>query len=183
MRTAWAATSAAVSPTCASSSYAPPAGSIPPRIRGSTSAPPRRRRAEACTGSAAPSPPAAPCAGPPGACDRRPRKTPHAVTLAGLYPLQSKSMRPVDRWLGPLYRLYAWRLWSLIHRGPVPRHLALILDGNRRFVERTNLGSLRDGYRAGAKRADVVLDWCQRAGIHAVTLWVMSLDNLTRQEE
>jgi short-chain Z-isoprenyl diphosphate synthase len=92
-------------------------------------------------------------------------------------------MRFVDRWLGPIYRLYAWRLWSRIHRGPVPRHLALILDGNRRFVERTNLTSLRDGYRAGAKRADVVLDWCQRAGVHAVTLWVMSLDNLSRDDE
>ncbi|HYM49275.1 MAG TPA: polyprenyl diphosphate synthase [Candidatus Limnocylindrales bacterium] len=92
-------------------------------------------------------------------------------------------MRPLDRWLGPLYRLYAWRLWSRVHHGPVPRHLALILDGNRRFVERTNLISIRDGYRAGAKRADVVLDWCERAGIQAVTLWVMSLDNLERDDE
>jgi short-chain Z-isoprenyl diphosphate synthase len=91
-------------------------------------------------------------------------------------------MRPLDRWLGPVYRLYAWRLWGRVHQGPVPRHLALILDGNRRFVERANL-TLKDGYRAGAKRADVVLDWCDRAGIQAVTLWVMSLDNLAREDE
>lgn len=90
-------------------------------------------------------------------------------------------MRLLDRWLGPIYGLYAWRLWSRVHEGPVPRHLALVLDGNRRFVERTNLKSLRDGYRLGAKRADVVLEWCDRAGIQAVTLWVMSIDNMARR--
>jgi short-chain Z-isoprenyl diphosphate synthase len=92
-------------------------------------------------------------------------------------------MRPFDRWLRPVYRFYAWRLWSRIHQGPVPRHLALILDGNRRYVERANLKSLRAGYAAGAQRADDLLHWCERAGIQAVTLWLMSLDNLNRQDE
>ncbi len=85
--------------------------------------------------------------------------------------------------LAPLYWLYAWWLWSKIRIGPVPRHLALVIDGNRRFAERSKLRSVREGYAAGAKRVDDVLEWSARAGIQAVTLWAMSVDNLKRPTE
>jgi short-chain Z-isoprenyl diphosphate synthase len=89
-------------------------------------------------------------------------------------------MRLLDRWLAPLYEIYAWRLWARVHRAPVPCHLALVLDGNRRFVERSRLPSVGDAYRMGARRAGAVLVWCERARIQVVTLWVMSIDNLGR---
>jgi short-chain Z-isoprenyl diphosphate synthase len=64
----------------------------------------------------------------------------------------------------------------------MPKHLAVILDGNRRFVEEHRLASLRDGYAAGARRVRDVLVWSERAGVQAVTLWAMSIDNLGRPE-
>ncbi len=88
-----------------------------------------------------------------------------------------------ERLLVPVYRLYRWRLWNRIRRGPVPEHLALILDGNRRYAERSGLASLRDGYAAGAERVDDVIHWCQRAGVGAVTVWAMSVQNLGRPED
>ncbi|MGH7746867.1 MAG: undecaprenyl diphosphate synthase family protein, partial [Candidatus Dormibacteria bacterium] len=82
----------------------------------------------------------------------------------------------------PTYDLYRWRLWSRVRSGPMPQHLAVILDGNRRFVEEHRLASLRDGYAAGARRVRDVLVWSERAGVRAVTLWAMSIDNLGRPE-
>lgn len=81
------------------------------------------------------------------------------------------------------YDLYRWRLWSRVRGGPMPQHLAVILDGNRRFVEEHRLASLHDGYAAGARRVRDVLVWSEQAGVRAVTLWAMSIDNLARPEE
>ncbi len=85
-----------------------------------------------------------------------------------------------DSVLAPVYDLYALRLWEMVLRGPVPHHLALILDGNRRFATRSGLRSWRDGYAVGAQRVDDVVRWSHRAGIQVVTLWGLSIDNLDR---
>jgi short-chain Z-isoprenyl diphosphate synthase len=83
---------------------------------------------------------------------------------------------------GLAYDLYRIRLWARVRTGPMPQHLAVILDGNRRFVEEHHLASMRDGYAAGARRVRDVLVWSERAGVQAVTLWAMSIDNLGRPE-
>ncbi|HET9050577.1 MAG TPA: polyprenyl diphosphate synthase [Candidatus Dormibacteraeota bacterium] len=85
--------------------------------------------------------------------------------------------RPVVR---PLYRLYATRLWAELGRAPVPRHVAVILDGNRRYAREEGLPDLRDSYALGARRVWDVLEWSERAGVGVVTLWAMSIDNLGR---
>lgn len=64
--------------------------------------------------------------------------------------------------------------------GKVPRHLAVILDGNRRWAERRGL-PLTDAYRAGADRVRELLCWCDEAGIPCVTVWALSEDNLCRE--
>ncbi|MFD8998630.1 polyprenyl diphosphate synthase [Streptomyces abikoensis] len=66
------------------------------------------------------------------------------------------------------------------HVGKVPRHLAVILDGNRRWAERHGL-PLADAYRAGADRVRELLGWCEEAGIPCVTTWALSQDNLCRE--
>ncbi|MDN7942572.1 polyprenyl diphosphate synthase [Burkholderia multivorans] len=66
---------------------------------------------------------------------------------------------------------------------PVPlRHLAVILDGNRRWADRLGLQSI-DGYRAGGRNVHALLSWCCEVGIETVTLWPLSAENLTRDPD
>jgi short-chain Z-isoprenyl diphosphate synthase len=87
------------------------------------------------------------------------------------------------RVLDPLYAVYARRLWGQVRRGAVPGHLAIILDGNRRFTRRSALGSMGEGYAAGASRVFDVIRWSERAGVRVITLWAVSVDNLRRPPE
>ncbi|MEV4743718.1 polyprenyl diphosphate synthase [Streptomyces sp. NPDC049555] len=61
----------------------------------------------------------------------------------------------------------------------VPGHLAVILDGNRRWAEGRNR-PLADAYEAGAERVRELLTWSEEAGIRFVTVWALSRDNLCR---
>lgn len=60
----------------------------------------------------------------------------------------------------------------------LPRHVAVILDGNRRWARRQN-GDAESGHRAGAALIGTFLDWCLDAGIGVVTLYLLSEDNLS----
>ena len=85
--------------------------------------------------------------------------------------------------LAPLYRLYEGRLLSQVRRHPVPRHVGLILDGNRRYGRQHNLTDPREIYAAGAEKLDDLLSWCAELSIPAITLWVFSTDNFDRRPE
>ena len=85
--------------------------------------------------------------------------------------------------LAPLYRLYEARLLSQVRRRAVPRHVGLILDGNRRYGRRHNLTDPRDIYGAGAEKLDDLLSWCADLGIPTITLWVFSTENFERRPE
>ncbi len=85
--------------------------------------------------------------------------------------------------LAPLYRLYEARLLTQVRRRPVPRHVGLILDGNRRFARLHNLTDPRQIYGAGADRLDDLLSWCADLTIPAITLWVFSTENFERRPE
>jgi len=66
--------------------------------------------------------------------------------------------------------------------GKLPRHLGLILDGNRRYARAA--GMQRDlGHTFGADKAHEVLQWCLELGIPAATIWVLSTDNTSRDPE
>lgn len=80
----------------------------------------------------------------------------------------------------PLYRLYEHRLLRQVAAAQVPRHVGLILDGNRRYGRRHNLVDPLRIYEAGAEKLDDLLDWCAELGIPAITLWVLSTENLAR---
>ncbi len=81
---------------------------------------------------------------------------------------------------GPLYRLYAWRLVREIRRRPVPGHVGIILDGNRRYAREHRLADPELAYSLGAEKLDDVLAWCVAVGIPTLSLWVLSTDNLLR---
>ena len=81
------------------------------------------------------------------------------------------------------YRLYERRLVSELAGGPMPNHVGVILDGNRRFARERGLPSPTEGHEAGSRHVDVFLDWCLQAHIPYVTLWLLSTDNLERDDE
>lgn len=60
-----------------------------------------------------------------------------------------------------------------------PRHVAVILDGNRRWARAHHTDSAV-AYRRGGDRVHELLTWCEAAGMSAVTLWPLSADNLRR---
>jgi short-chain Z-isoprenyl diphosphate synthase len=84
--------------------------------------------------------------------------------------------------VAPLYSLYTARLRHEVERLPLPDHVAVILDGNRRWASLAGLQEPADGHRAGADKLDELLDWCVRLGIGQVTVWALSNENLTRSE-
>jgi short-chain Z-isoprenyl diphosphate synthase len=79
----------------------------------------------------------------------------------------------------PLYGLYERRLASALPPASVPRHIGVILDGNRRWARTAGVGAAH-GHRAGADKIADLLGWCEEVGVDVVTLWMLSTDNLSR---
>ena len=80
-----------------------------------------------------------------------------------------------------LYGAYERRLLRQIPPDRRPRHVGVILDGNRRWA--TSQGSASEaGHRAGAAKIFEFLGWCEEADVEVVTLWLLSTDNLSRPE-
>ncbi|MBA3020289.1 isoprenyl transferase [Propionicimonas sp.] len=89
----------------------------------------------------------------------------------------------VQSW-GFLYRYYEKRLLSRLDPVALPRHVAVLADGNRRWARANAPGRpLVIGYQAGADKLKEFVGWCAELGIPLVTLWVLSTDNLRRSEE
>lgn len=82
--------------------------------------------------------------------------------------------------LRPLYRIYEEGLLSAIRTHPVPRHVGIILDGNRRHAHKLGITDPLEIYDIGARKLDEVLAWCRELQVPTVTLWVFSPDNLRR---
>ncbi len=80
----------------------------------------------------------------------------------------------------PIYALYGRRLLEQVMQRPPPRHVGIILDGNRRFGRLSGLVDPVQVYAQGAQKLDDLLNWCGELSIPAVTLWVCSTDNLER---
>jgi short-chain Z-isoprenyl diphosphate synthase len=79
-----------------------------------------------------------------------------------------------------LYYLYAQRLAREVTSRLMPRHIGIILDGNRRHGRSLGITEPRELYDLGANKLDEVLEWCAELGIPTVTLWVFSTDNFQR---
>src|SRR5215470_15093290 len=82
--------------------------------------------------------------------------------------------------LAALYRIYERRLARQVQAQPVPRHVGVILDGTRRYGRQRQMTAPEEVYAVGANKLDDLLNWCVELGIPAVTLWVLSTDNLAR---
>ncbi|GAA1884171.1 isoprenyl transferase [Streptantibioticus ferralitis] len=81
-----------------------------------------------------------------------------------------------------VYGLYARRVESHLDQKQVPKHIGVILDGNRRWAKAAG-GTTEEGHRAGADKIAELLGWCEETGVKVVTLWLLSTDNLNRPAE
>ncbi len=82
--------------------------------------------------------------------------------------------------LSLLYRLYEHHLEREVRRGPMPRHIGLILDGNRRYARELGLEDPMAGHRLGANKLEEVMDWLEELEIRVTTLFALSTENLSR---
>lgn len=82
-----------------------------------------------------------------------------------------------------LYRFYERRLLREVQRGVLPRHIGLILDGNRRYARELGLTDFLEGHRLGADKLQQVLDWLEELQIRIITIYVLSTENLARPPE
>jgi short-chain Z-isoprenyl diphosphate synthase len=80
-----------------------------------------------------------------------------------------------------VYGLYERRLVHDLSSREIPRHVGVILDGNRRWASEQGSSSA-EGHRAGAAKIDEFLGWCDEVGVEVVTLWLLSTDNLARPD-
>jgi short-chain Z-isoprenyl diphosphate synthase len=83
--------------------------------------------------------------------------------------------------LAAAQRAYARRLRAQLTGAALPRHVALVMDGNRRWARRTGFDDPSVGHRYGAEHVDEVLGWCTELGIRYVTIFVVSVDNLRKR--
>jgi short-chain Z-isoprenyl diphosphate synthase len=85
----------------------------------------------------------------------------------------------------PLYRLYELRLKQGLaaSRPELPRHIAVLCDGNRRWARNAGYDDVSYGYRMGASKIAEMLRWCQEAGIEMTTIYLLSTENLQRNPD
>ncbi len=81
-----------------------------------------------------------------------------------------------------VYKTYERKLLMEIKKYPVPQHIAIIMDGNRRFAEKIGL-SRAEGHEKGKDKVNDVLDWAMEAGVTIVTVFALSSENFTRSDD
>ena len=79
------------------------------------------------------------------------------------------------------YKFYRKWLWCQVKNSDKPEHIAIILDGNRRWAS----GKALDpwfGHEKGAEKVEQLLDWCLKLGVKSITLYAFSTENFRRSK-
>lgn len=71
---------------------------------------------------------------------------------------------------------------SILQCGAIPKHIAFIMDGNRRYANKTNI-QRAEGHKQGFETLAKVLRWCKELGINQVTLYAFSIENFKRTQD
>src|SRR3989338_6914411 len=64
----------------------------------------------------------------------------------------------------------------------VPKHIGIIMDGNRRFAKQLMMKPWK-GHEFGARKLESVFEWCKELEIKELTLYTLSLENMNRPRE
>ena len=84
------------------------------------------------------------------------------------------------------YRVYEKWLWQQTKNGVKPEHIAIILDGNRRWANEQDVHPfLQDkwGHKNGADTVEQLLDWTHILDVKYVTLYTFSTENFSRKND
>lgn len=81
-----------------------------------------------------------------------------------------------------IYKIYEKYLRNQISKAEAPKHVGIILDGNRRWAEANSYPRWL-GHWFGAEKAEKLLEWCNELGIETLTLYVLSVENLQRSPD
>jgi short-chain Z-isoprenyl diphosphate synthase len=81
-----------------------------------------------------------------------------------------------------MYRVYEMRLRQGLEasKSHLPRHIAVLCDGNRRWARDAGHDDVSYGYWMGARKIAEMLRWCQESGIEMATVYLLSTENLQR---
>jgi tritrans,polycis-undecaprenyl-diphosphate synthase [geranylgeranyl-diphosphate specific] len=80
-----------------------------------------------------------------------------------------------------IYRWYEYSLSREVLSHPIPQHIAIIMDGNRRFAKRIG-ESVERGHSYGADSTERVINWCEDIGVKQLTLYAFSTENFKRTD-
>lgn len=80
------------------------------------------------------------------------------------------------------YKAYEQRLFNSVKNGPIPKHIAIIMDGNRRFAREYGLEDA-EGHKKGKQKLEEVLNWCFELNVKVLTVYAFSTDNFKRATE
>ncbi|KAL4949348.1 putative undecaprenyl diphosphate synthase-domain-containing protein [Aspergillus filifer] len=72
-------------------------------------------------------------------------------------------------------------LVGAIRQGPVPQHIAFIMDGNRRFARTHGIETV-EGHNLGFEALARILEVCYRSGVQVVTIYAFSIENFKRSK-
>jgi tritrans,polycis-undecaprenyl-diphosphate synthase [geranylgeranyl-diphosphate specific] len=81
-----------------------------------------------------------------------------------------------------IYKLYEKWLWFQVKDGIKPEHVAIILDGNRRWASHNALNPWI-GHHVGADKVDELMDWCIELDVKSITLYAFSTENFRRSPQ
>ncbi|MDR0791147.1 MAG: di-trans,poly-cis-decaprenylcistransferase [Methanomassiliicoccaceae archaeon] len=84
---------------------------------------------------------------------------------------------------GTAYDHYEHKLEKEVKQGHIPQHVAVIMDGNRRYAEETLKADVNQGHMKGKEKLEEVLEWCRDLGVRVLTVYAFSTENFSRKEE
>ena len=96
--------------------------------------------------------------------------------------LESFVFKLARKVVSPIYAVYQRRLESQVKNSEVPNHLAVIMDGNRRYAESAGLLP-HEGHLKGKNTLENLSDWCRSVGIKILTVYAFSLENFNRSKD
>ncbi|PVH99012.1 undecaprenyl diphosphate synthase family protein-like protein [Periconia macrospinosa] len=72
-------------------------------------------------------------------------------------------------------------LIGALRQGPIPQHVAFVMDGNRRFAREQHIETV-EGHNMGFEALARILEVCYKAGVKVVTIYAFSIENFKRSK-